>query len=68
MTKEQNGGAYSDAALAEIRNDVGRRIRPLCVDWPEQDLLELIERIAQIKYKYDRLTDVWFPRAPRVDS
>jgi hypothetical protein len=68
MTKEQNGAAYPDAALAEIRNDVGRRIRPLCTGWPEPDLLELIERIALIKHKYDRLADVWFPRAPRVDS
>jgi hypothetical protein len=49
-------------ALADIRNDVAARIRPVCVGWAEDDVCALIEHIVEVQYKYDYARiDIWFP-------
>jgi len=53
MTNIPNRRVESERAIADIRRDVAARIRPLCAGWSEEDVLELIERITQITYKYD---------------
>jgi hypothetical protein len=53
MTNGGNRTAERQRALADIRRDVGARIRPVCAGWPEADILELIERITQVTYKYE---------------
>ena len=64
MTPERNHLAGRQRALAEIRDDVARRIRPMCAGWREEDTERLIDRMAEIKYRYERLQDAWLPAIP----
>lgn len=67
MTNSPSRRVKSECAVAEIRRDVEARIRPVCAGWSEEDVLELIERIAQITYKYDiAQAELWATWQPRL--
>ena len=56
-----NQSANREQALAAIRHDVAERIRSVCATWPEDETERLVERIAEVKYKYECLLDcdIW---------
>lgn len=65
----------SDGRLEALRRDIEARIRPLVPDLSNDEFQALIERMAQLQYKYEaRRADDFFERrgrdtsAPSADS
>ena len=53
----------SDGRLEALRRDLETRIRPLVPDLSEDEFRTLIERMAQLQYKYEaRRADDFFDR------
>ena len=53
----------SDGRLDALRKDLQERIRPLVPDLSEDEFRALIERMAQLQYKYEaRRADDFFDR------
>ena len=42
-----------ERVLAELREEIEARIRPVVSHFPEREITELVQRMAWIKYKYD---------------
>lgn len=58
----------SDGRLDALRRDLETRIRPLVPDLSEEEFRALIERMAQLQYKYEaRRADDFFDRT-RVED
>ena len=58
----------SDGRLDALRRDLETRIRPLVPDLSEEEFRALIERMAQLQYKYEaRRADDFFDRS-KVDD
>jgi len=54
----------SDGRLDALRSDLEARIRPLVPDLSEEEFRTLIERMAQLQYKYEaRRADDFFDRS-----
>jgi len=49
MTTEQS------ARLAEIRTTIVARLLPVCTDWPREMFDTMVDRLAQVTLKYERL-------------
>jgi hypothetical protein len=47
--------------LAELRTDIGKRLRNVCAAMPQDEFDRLVERIAEIEYKYEQMRDDWTP-------
>jgi hypothetical protein len=58
-----------DGRLDALRRDLETRIRPLVPDLSEDEFRALIERMAQLQYKYEarRAEDFFDRRAPQGD-
>lgn len=39
--------------LAKLRADIAARLRPLCADWPEDAFNAMVERIAEVTFRFD---------------
>lgn len=42
-----------ERVLADLRQEIEARIRPVVSHLPEREIVELVQRMAWIKYKYD---------------
>jgi hypothetical protein len=51
--------------LAELREDVARRLRNVCAAMPQDEFDHLVARIADIEYRYEQMRDDWTP--PQTD-
>lgn len=59
---EREDPAATDKALADlhaqreqtVRDDVARRLRPVCADLPEDDFMELVRQIAERQIRQER--------------
>lgn len=59
----------SDGRLEALRRDIEARIRPLVPDLSNEEFQALIERMAQLQYKYEaRRADDFFERRGRDAS
>lgn len=54
----RRGDLEQSIALESAKRDIARRIRPVCEQFPEDEFLALVERMAMIDVKY-RLRDDW---------
>ena len=53
----------SDGRLETLRRDIEARIRPIVPDLSDEEFEALIERMAQLQYKYEaRRADDFFER------
>ena len=59
-----------DGRLDTLRRDLEHRIRPLVPDLDEEEFRALIERMAQLQYKYEarRAEDFFQRRTPQPDG
>jgi hypothetical protein len=57
VTDQGDQFAERQRAIAAMRRDIAERLRSVCAAWPENETTELVERIAEIKYKYEVLLD-----------
>jgi hypothetical protein len=57
MTDQEMGQRARDERLEDIRVELRGRIRPLCLDMPEDLFFEMIDRMATIQLKYELLED-----------
>jgi hypothetical protein len=63
VSLNSTGCMMSDGRLDALRRDLEERIRPLVPDLSEQEFRALIERMAQLQYKYEaRRADDFFDR------
>ena len=63
------GREMSDGRLDALRRDLETRIRPLVPDLSEEEFRALIERMAQLQYKYEaRRADDFFDRQKVEDQ
>lgn len=63
------GREMSDGRLEALRRDLEARIRPLVRDLSEEEFRALIERMAQLQYKYEaRRADDFFDRLKVEDQ
>jgi hypothetical protein len=53
--------------LEALRVDIALRLRRVCEAMPEQEFDALVDRIAQLEYKYEQVRDL-FPPPPRRAS
>jgi len=59
----------ADGRLEALRRDIEARIRPLVPDLSNEEFQALIERMAQLQYKYEaRRADDFFERRGRDSS
>jgi len=59
----------ADGRLDALRRDLETRIRPLVPDLSEEEFRALIERMAQLQYKYEaRRADDFFDRQKADDQ
>jgi hypothetical protein len=49
--------------LAMLRADISQRLRKVCEAMPQHEFDQLVERIAQLEYKYEQIRDL-FPPPP----
>jgi hypothetical protein len=55
-------GMPSDATRLEtLRIDIARRLRNICEAMPQQEFDALVERIAQLEYKYEQIRELFPP-------
>ena len=63
MFTNSTGRAMADGRLDALRRDLAARIRPLVPDLSEDEFQALIERMAQLQYKYEaRRAEDFFDR------
>jgi hypothetical protein len=46
-------GLAPDVVLKEMREEIAQRLRPVCNDWPAERFSHMVQRIAEITFKYD---------------
>jgi hypothetical protein len=53
--------AEREREISALRHDVAERLRAVCAGWPEDAMEQLVQRIADITYKYNciRDRDMW---------
>lgn len=52
------------ARLATLRSDVATRLRKICEAMPQNEFDQLVDRIAQLAYKYEQIRDLFPPPPP----
>ena len=52
--------------LLTLRADISRRLRKVCEALPQGEFDQLVERIAQLEYKYEQIREL-FPPPPRTE-
>jgi hypothetical protein len=63
VSMNSTGREMSDGRLDALRRDLETRIRPLVPELSEEEFGALIERMAQLQYKYEaRRADDFFDR------
>jgi hypothetical protein len=51
--------------LETLRVDIALRLRKVCVAMPQDEFDRLVERIAQLEYKYEQTRERFPPPPPR---
>jgi hypothetical protein len=50
--------------LAALRTDIAQRLRKVCEAMPQNEFDQLVDRIAQLEYKYEQIRELLPPRPP----
>lgn len=56
------------ARLAELREEIASRLRPVCADWPDERFAELVEHIATTTFKYESRPGFVVPERQLTDA
>ena len=49
--------AASDARLAQVRDDIAKRLRPINAEMPEKEFNDMIQRMAEIQLRFETRAD-----------